>query len=89
MKILSKPDLGAWKDTVTCSQCTSKMEIDRGDLKHRIDKRWFGGDIDYAGYYSNVDLYFIDCAVCSKEVEVHPGNIPYLLKEEAKKRCKK
>ena len=85
MKVLFKPDITTWKYTCTCGICTSKLEAAYDDLQFRVDRRYYGGGYDDSGYYANTDYYYVVCPICTKEVSVNMGDIPYLLKEHAKK----
>lgn len=86
MKVISSPDISAWKHQCTCSTCTSKLEANADDLRFKVDRRYYGGGYDDSGYYANTDVYYVTCPMCQKDVEVNAGNIPYLLKEKVKKK---
>ena len=89
MRVISTPDLAAWKYACTCGTCTSKLEADSNDLLFKIERKYYSGTMDDSGYYANEDVYYVICPLCSKEVGVHPGDIPYLLKEKTKTKVKK
>jgi hypothetical protein len=85
VKILYQPDITVWTYKCTCGVCTSKLEASYEDLRYRIDRKYYGGGYGDEGYYANTDHFYVNCPICTKEVTVHAGDIPYLLKEHAKK----
>lgn len=87
MKIISKPDITGWKCSVTCGPCTSKLMLDANDLLFRTEQRWWKDELfGDRSCYTPVEIYYVICPVCSKDVEVEFHNIPFLLREMVKKR---
>lgn len=94
MKIISQPDITSWIFDFVCYNCSSQLEADYTDLKHRIEKKHYSSfDGDGPGSYQNVDLFYVVCPVCSKETHLMPNmkgvNIPFLLQEQVKKDSRK
>lgn len=89
MKVISSPDLSTWKYQCTCGICTSKLEANADDLLYKMDKQWYSDSMGDGGYYADVEIFYVNCPVCDKTVNVHPGDIPYLLKEKTKQKMKK
>ncbi len=88
MKIISKPDITGWKCSVTCGACTSKLMLDANDLQFRVEKQWWSDELFGGGSYQPVDVYYVVCPVCSKDVTVLYHNIPFLIREQTKKKPK-
>lgn len=84
MKVLSSPDLSTWKYQLTCDTCNSKLEADQDDVCSKIESKFYSGTMGDAGYYANNEVFYVTCSMCYKELNVHPGDIPYLLKEKIK-----
>jgi hypothetical protein len=91
MKITFQPDISSWKCEVYCHQCTSKMEINGDDLRHKVEKRSDWDERLEENYTYNANVYYIACPVCSGVLEVNSMStkMPYLLCQKVQERSKK
>ncbi len=89
MKVVSSPDIVNWKSECNCSTCSSKLEVNADDLLHKVERKYRSGDWPDQGWYEDYDYYYVICPMCSKEVSVRVGDIPYLLKDKTQKKCAK
>lgn len=87
MKVIEAPNIDGWKYQCDCYTCHAKLEAGADDLQYKVVRNYHSGsDYDDAGYYSSDDTYYVICPLCSKEVSVRMGDVPYLLKEKTKKK---
>jgi hypothetical protein len=56
MKILKTPDTKNWKTQVSCTQCTTELEIEFGDIKCK--------------YQSGAYNYSVKCPTCDYEINI-------------------
>ena len=90
MKVTYQPDISTWSTNCECSRCYSKMEISGDDLCHQVKKKWYSDAYGDGGDYSNADVYYVICPICSNQIDINQTStkMPFLLTKQVKAKHK-
>ena len=62
MKIIHTPDINIWREDSTCNRCSTKVEVEPSDIKHRTETK-YTGDSDWSSGYQD-DMFYAICPIC-------------------------
>lgn len=85
MKILERKDLSNWKYILVCSDCESKLEVEKDDVRaqhHEAINDCRPGESQPA-YFS----YHCQCPVCQKVLDVPRTVVPKAMETMLQKKC--
>jgi hypothetical protein len=75
MEVISKLDSDNWSAECTCTNCDSRLKINRHDLHSELIKAYSYEEEDY-------NIYHVHCPVCKKTSRVPLNIIPKLIQIE-------